>query len=119
MAFVNGRAGILIYTINALVELDPGFTSLDAARAGESGFIDVVLAKAHETGLDVSLLEHWFAEDPQSRADVDDLYGRWTNASETGEFLLSNDVNGWLWLSSISVNAFLVSPYGDLVAEML
>jgi hypothetical protein len=118
MTFTNGRAGQLIYTINALVERDPNFTTTDAVRAGENGFVDVLFARANDTGLDVSMLKHWFGEDPQSRIDVDDLYLRWTNASETASFMFSDDVNGWLWLSSISVNSFLVGPYSDLPAEM-
>lgn len=118
MSFTNRRAGLLIYVINALVERDPTFTPTEAVRAGESGLVAAVIDKALERGIDTSLLETWFEQDRQSRSDVDELFARWTNASETGDFLLSDGVNGWLWLSSIAVDAFLVSPYGDQDAPM-
>ena len=118
MSFNNNSAGQLIYAINALIEIDPDFTTSDAVKAGEAGFIEVLLEKAHKHRMDVSFLERLFSDDPESKAAVDDLYSRWTNASETGSYLLSDSVNGWLWLSSISIDSFLVGPYGSDIATM-
>ena len=117
MTFTNTRAGLLIYTINALAELDRSFTTLDAVRAGESGFVSVFLTKINEYSLDLSLFESWLAEGTESRSAIDDLFARWTNATEAGQYWLPEAANGWLWLSSIAVNVFLVSPYGDLDAS--
>jgi hypothetical protein len=118
MTFTNGRAGLLIYTINALAELDRDFTVHDAVKAGEEGFFLVLTAKAREHGLDTSVLELWVSDDLDAVHDIDGVYARWTNATNPGTFQLPREANGWIWLSSISVNAFLVNPYGDLEAAL-
>lgn len=118
MTFTNGRAGLLIYTINALAELDRDFTVQDAVKAGKDGFFLALTAKAREHGLDASMFEQWIADDLDAIHDVDDVYARWTNATDSGTFQLPREANGWIWLSSISVNAFLVNPYGDLEAAL-
>ena len=118
MSFYNNSAGIMIYFINALVEKDPDFTVSEAVSAGEEGLIGVLFERADLRSVDVSLLKATFDDDPGARTAVDDLYARWTNASDASSYALSVESNGWLWLSSISIDSFLVGPYGDQKALM-
>ena len=117
MTFTNGRAGMLIYNLNALAAREPKYTVPDAARDAEAGFVESFLAKLRQHDLDTSTFELYFA-DGTTRDDLDDMFVRWTNAADSGKFLLSYESNGWLWLSSIAVNVFLVSPYGDQIANL-
>ncbi|WP_339620804.1 hypothetical protein [uncultured Salinibacterium sp.] len=115
MTFTNDRAGMLIYTLNALASREPDYTVHDAARDAEAGFVDSFLAKLRQHDLDTSMFELYFA-DGTAGDELDDMFVRWTNAADSHKFLLSYESNGWLWLSSIAVNVFLVSPYGDQTA---
>ncbi len=117
MTFTNNHAGMLVYNLNALAAREPEYTVHDAARDAEAGFVDSLLAKLRQHDLDTSMLELYFA-DGTTREDLDDMFARWTNAADSGKFLLSYEANGWLWLSSIAVNVFLVSPYGDQTANV-
>lgn len=117
MTFTNAGAGILIYNLNALAARESEYTVHDAARDAEAGFVNSFLAKLRLHDLDSSMFELYFG-DGTTREDLDDLFARWTNAADSQKFLLPYEANGWLWLSSIAVNAFLVSPYGDQTANL-
>ena len=40
---------------------------------------------------------------------LDDSYMRWINAGDTGNYPSPSGVNGWLWLSTITVDALFVA----------
>ena len=116
MTIHTSTAGILVYLLNGLSVADGTRSTTDIARASESesGLIDLIVDEAKAHGLDASIVEHAFTNDAAAKSAVNDMYARWVNASETGSYLLPNDVNGWLWLSSISIDAFFIAKDSEV-----
>jgi len=100
------EAVILLYTLNGLAAAEPERTTTDIDKASESSLTEYIIERARLNGIDVSLTELAFRNNPTLAAELDDMYQRWLNAADPGKYWLRSETNGWLWVSSVSIDAF-------------
>jgi len=100
------EAVFILYTLNSLAAAEPERTTTDLDDATESSLTAYILERARLNGIDVSFLEHAFRTNTKLESELDDMYQRWLNAADPGKYWLRSGTNGWLWVSSVSVDAF-------------
>lgn len=102
--------GTIIYTINALAAVDPAFSTADIDDSSMRGMLDQIAESAKRNGVDTSRLEAVLTLDADSKTEIDEVFARWINNADAETYLLPWErTRGWTWLSSIAVDAFLIS----------
>ncbi|TBN57581.1 hypothetical protein EYE40_09375 [Glaciihabitans arcticus] len=115
MTFSKSTVAMLTYAINSLAALDPDASVIDVLRLAEAErLVETILERADKHGLDVSSLQKWFKENAKDVAALDNYYARSTNANDSGKYWLPNGANGWLWISSLTIEGFFITPDSEL-----